>query len=79
MATASIDGAKLEAFMGKAVTDLGAIVSAPEAPSAKMGVSFSSTSVGAMLDTGRAPGRTRFGLSVIPNAVTLAGVAKSVS
>src|SRR5438270_8411760 len=29
MATASIDGAKLEAFMGKAVTDLGAIISAP--------------------------------------------------
>src|SRR6201993_973515 len=29
MSTANIDGAKLEAFMGQAVSDMGAIISAP--------------------------------------------------
>ena len=29
MATTSIDEAKLEAFMGQAVTDMGAVISAP--------------------------------------------------
>ena len=29
MSTANIDEAKLEAFMGQAVTDMGAIISAP--------------------------------------------------